>query len=391
MSNYDAPYSHANQLSEIGLPNGRGTEIWSAGNTSLQTAQTVGGLKSSLYGGNVSSSDAQDYYRIDVSNRTPSSFLMSGLGADVGLQILDSNGNIVQNNPDNQYASAKSIRTSLNPGTYYVRVYSIDNRDTHYNLSLVNGTAFFVAPYGNDNNSGDLSSPFRTIQHAVDAAHGGDTVFVRDGVYYERQIALYHGGDPDRPLTIAGTPGETAVIDNGLSVSKWSSAGGNVFVGTPNYGQGDSPENTFRVVVDNRPLIAVDRRDQLREGTYWRDFSNGSLQVWAFGGVNPADKETLIINHRYGNGNPQQDNYGGIAIHSGANHIAIDGLIIRASDTGIWATESAQGWGTDLTVKNSEIKFSWDSAIRLDNWDGALIDNNNIHDNGQILLPNYQR
>lgn len=391
MSNFDAPYSHANQLPEIGLPNGRGTEIWSVGNTSLQSAQSINGFKSSLFSGNVSGSDSQDYYRIDVSNRTSSSFLMSGLGANVGIQLLDDRGNVVRDSPDHQYSNAKSIRTSLDPGTYYVRVYSIDHRNTHYNLSLVNGTAFYVAPYGNDSNSGDISAPFRTIQHAVNAARAGDTVFVRDGIYYERQISLYHGGAQDRPLTIAGTPGETAVIDNGLSVSGWSSAGGSVFVGRPNYGNGDRIENTMRVVVDNRPLLVVDHWDQLREGTYWRDFSNGNLYVWAFGGVNPSEKETLVLNHRHGNGNHVQDNYGGIAIHSGANHIAIDGLIIRASDTGIWATESAQGWGTDLTVKNSEIKFAWDSAIRFDNWNGALIDNTNIHNNGQILLPNYQR
>ncbi len=132
MTASDASYSHANQLSAIGLPNGRGTAIFSAGNISLQTAQNVGTLKNSLLTGSVSGSDAQDYYRIDASSQTPSSFLISGLSANVGMQILDSNGNIIRDSPDNNSATAKGIRATLNPGTYYVRVFSIDQQASNY-------------------------------------------------------------------------------------------------------------------------------------------------------------------------------------------------------------------------------------------------------------------
>ena len=46
-------------------------------------------------------------------------------------------------------------------------------------------TSFYVATTGNDSNSGTLTSPWRTIQDAADAARAGSTVNARGGVYEE--------------------------------------------------------------------------------------------------------------------------------------------------------------------------------------------------------------
>ncbi|GEM_PF-762530 len=45
------------------------------------------------------------------------------------------------------------------------------------------GITYYVAPDGNDANSGSSDQPFRTIQHAVDMVSPGGTIIVRDGTY----------------------------------------------------------------------------------------------------------------------------------------------------------------------------------------------------------------
>jgi hypothetical protein len=383
-------YSRAAAIPENGLPSGRGTMISSSSNTSLETAQSLGTLRSdSVYNGNVSSSDTQDYYRFDFSNPNNANFLLSGLGANVELQLLDGTGKVI-NSASNTSGAARAISTNLTPGTYYVRVHSVDARPTPYHLSLVNGNAYYVSPYGSDGNSGGFAAPFQSIQKAATVAQAGSTVFVREGYYYEREIALRNSGTADRPITFASTPGERAVIDQGLAVPSWSPVGNGVYVGTPTLPNSsrDRSENTVRIVVGNKPLIEVSRRADLVEGTFWRDPGSGALYVWAARGVDPGTKETLITN-RY-SGRSTNEHYAAIALYPGANHITIDGFTIRSADTGIWAVHHAgTPTGYDLKIRNCEIKFSWDAAIRLDNWNGALIENCNIHNNGQVALPNY--
>ena len=57
-------------------------------------------------------------------------------------------------------------------------------------------TAFFVAPYGNDQQTGSLEQPFRTIGKAVEAAPAGTTVFIRGGSYHEPLLLSGKKGDP---------------------------------------------------------------------------------------------------------------------------------------------------------------------------------------------------
>ena len=383
-----ASYS-ATSLPEVGLPTGRGTTISSSSNVTQATAHSVNTLKSyEIYNGSVSSSDTQDYYRFDFSKQETFNTLLSGLSSKVGIQLLDSDGHAIADASSNS-DSAAAISTALNPGTYYVRVYSLTGDATNYHLSLVNGAAYYVASSGSDSNSGAFNSPFRTIQHAADAAQAGTTILVRGGTYYEREINLRNSGTADRPISFVAAPGETAIIDHGLQVPSWSSAGNGVYVGTPILPDAtlDRSENTVRVVVDNQALMEVSQQSDLTEGTFWQDTQSGKLYVWAKGGVDPGSKETIVINRRSGRG--RYDHYGGISLQPGANNIGIDGFSIRAADTGIWAvTYAGTPTGSNLTVRNTEIKFCWDAAIRLDNWDGASLHNNNIHNNAQISLPN---
>lgn len=90
--------------------------------------------------------------------------------------------------------------------------------------ALGKGPAYFAdARSGNDTNEGSKESPWRTIQYALGQLEAGDTLYLRDGTYYENvRIAL--AGRKDAPITIRSYRGEQAVIDGGYREFFQSSA-----------------------------------------------------------------------------------------------------------------------------------------------------------------------
>ena len=75
---------------------------------------------------------------------------------------------------------------------------------------------YYVATTGNDNNSGTLASPFKTIQKAANVVSPGDTVIVRDGVYSTNSttfISLNTSGTNDNYITFKSENKWGAVLD----------------------------------------------------------------------------------------------------------------------------------------------------------------------------------
>lgn len=83
-------------------------------------------------------------------------------------------------------------------------------------------TTYYVSTTGNDGWTGTIGAPFRTIQHAVDTAYAGDTIYIRGGVYSER-VVFVRSGSSGNVITLSGYPGESAIID-GTGIS-WGEAG----------------------------------------------------------------------------------------------------------------------------------------------------------------------
>jgi len=75
------------------------------------------------------------------------------------------------------------------------------------------GRILHVAIDGLDGNDGSASSPWRTIQHAVDQARPGDTILVHSGIYNEAVLIARSGSAEKGYITLAEAPGEQAVID----------------------------------------------------------------------------------------------------------------------------------------------------------------------------------
>jgi len=71
------------------------------------------------------------------------------------------------------------------------------------NISFAMGMTYYAAPYGNNSNAGtDENSPW-PIQTAVDTAVAGDTVLLREGVYFlASTINIRNSGTVQLPITI---------------------------------------------------------------------------------------------------------------------------------------------------------------------------------------------
>lgn len=82
----------------------------------------------------------------------------------------------------------------------------------------------YVSPAGSDADSGEFAEPWRTAQHAFDAARPGDTVCFRAGTYPPRlggeySQALDTSGTPDKPIVFMNYPGEMAILQGSTRVN----------------------------------------------------------------------------------------------------------------------------------------------------------------------------
>lgn len=78
------------------------------------------------------------------------------------------------------------------------------------------GPAFFADPVnGSDENDGTLGAPWRTLAHAMEHLRPGDTLYLREGVFFENLYCAI-AGTKDNPITIRAYPGERAILDGSL-------------------------------------------------------------------------------------------------------------------------------------------------------------------------------
>ncbi|MBI2892993.1 MAG: hypothetical protein HYY06_05540 [Deltaproteobacteria bacterium] len=91
-------------------------------------------------------------------------------------------------------------------------------------LRIHDGSLWFVSTTGNDGASGSEAQPFATIRRGLAALRPGDVLYIRGGTYvpppdpdFRAHIRLGEipTGTAERPIAIAGYPGETVVIGDG--------------------------------------------------------------------------------------------------------------------------------------------------------------------------------
>jgi len=73
---------------------------------------------------------------------------------------------------------------------------------------------YYVAPGGDDDDDGSITTPFATVQKGIDVIQPGDCLYLRGGTYNEN-VTIPHNkqGDEDHWFTVKSYPGEWAIID----------------------------------------------------------------------------------------------------------------------------------------------------------------------------------
>ena len=97
------------------------------------------------------------------------------------------------------------------------------------------GAEYHVSPRGADSNPGTVKRPFRTIQHAANIVHPGDTVTVEDGTYGNRLaygadstlVKVIHSGTAQAYIIFRAQHKWGAVLDglNNTTAEGWELAG----------------------------------------------------------------------------------------------------------------------------------------------------------------------
>lgn len=76
------------------------------------------------------------------------------------------------------------------------------------------GQPYYIAPDGNDNNSGTEQSPFGTIEKAVSLVKAGETIYLRGGTYnLVSTIVITESGTADSVISLFAYQGERPVLD----------------------------------------------------------------------------------------------------------------------------------------------------------------------------------
>lgn len=96
--------------------------------------------------------------------------------------------------------------------------YLLSKRPTYSNVLTAN---YYIAPNGNDSNSGTITQPFRSIEKACSVASPGNLIYVRGGRYYPltptadpaMDLTNVPDGTAANPIRIWAYPGETPIID----------------------------------------------------------------------------------------------------------------------------------------------------------------------------------
>ncbi|MBV8549782.1 MAG: right-handed parallel beta-helix repeat-containing protein [Acidobacteriaceae bacterium] len=199
------------------------------------------------------------------------------------------------------------------------------------------GAAFYVSPSGSDSNSGTISLPWKTIQHAANSVQPGDTVYVRAGVYNE-SVNIAVSGTAASPIAFQNYPGETAVVD-GTGLTPTSS----------------DVQGLFNIV--DKSYVTI-------QGFEIRNFQTSSSSstpagIWVTGSGSHVQILNNVV-HNIVTTSEANGNAFGIAVYGSEAPTSIDSITISGNQvyslkTGNSETVNVDGNVTNFTISNNII------------------------------------
>jgi len=149
----------------------------------------------------------------------------------------------------------------------------------------------YVSPGGDDNNTGTLNSPKKTIQEAVSQINPGDTLFLREGSYHEEVIMNNINGSSSSPIVLSAFGDEVPVIDGTIDLQEIKVPGTSWELATDVF-PGTSTIFKLRIEQDVWQLFAKQPDKMSVPNASGGELADYRLQVvarWPNGRTNPCD------------------------------------------------------------------------------------------------------
>jgi hypothetical protein len=209
-----------------------------------------------------------------------------------------------------------------------------------FSIRISAQTQFYVSPAGNDGNTGTLMSPWKTIQHGLNNAIPGTTVYLMGGTYQEN-VVVPTSGTLSNFITLKNYNNQNAVLDGSAST------GG--------------------------PLLQISGKNCICiEGI---EFANYSMN----------DAQGILVNGVCSNVKIQKNKFHDINFSSNANDIP--NANTNAQPLIVYG-DNANTAITDLYITGNEIyncRTGYSEALAVNgNVDGFTISGNSVHDNSNI-------
>ncbi|MBT7300369.1 MAG: hypothetical protein HN849_12685 [Victivallales bacterium] len=157
------------------------------------------------------------------------------------------------------------------------------------NVSMCHAADIYVngsLPEANDDNSGEVAQPLKTIQAGVNKAVAGDTVFVMPGVYRETVDITRGGESKEKILKVFSYKSRKAIIRGSDIVADWTLAGPGLFSALWLTKAPVRQEKMFgfkawphQVFIDGKLLEHVQYRIELRDNCFWVDRKGKRIYV----------------------------------------------------------------------------------------------------------------
>jgi hypothetical protein len=225
--------------------------------------------------------------------------------------------------------------------------------------SALSAAEYYTSSTGNDNNSGTINNPFKTISKGVEKLKAGDILYVRSGTYVE-QIYVAQSGTENAPVTIMAYPGESPVIDGENTIP--SSAFGSLvqLEGDYVYFAGFEVKNSTGMAV-----LLIGQHDKASKIKAHHCTENGVLVSGDYGIAEDCEVWQCDLSNSINPGHPASGYW----------------------STGISAARSiVDGITTNAILRRNIVYNNWGEGLSSFEAEGTIIEDNIVYDNWSVNL-----